>query len=86
MGGGDEPFAYAQSVAQQRPGRLPREDACPGPGELQVSVLAYPYLEVVRTAKLVRQSDPEVYQINYFRGGRGTMSLPGVTRRCAQVT
>ncbi|MBD3006377.1 helix-turn-helix domain-containing protein [Streptomyces sp. 5-10] len=43
-------------------------------GEVQVSALAYPHLEVVRTAKLVRQSDPEVYQINYFLGGQGVVS------------
>ncbi|WP_051845456.1 helix-turn-helix domain-containing protein [Streptomyces sp. NRRL S-813] len=43
-------------------------------GEVQVSALAYPHLEVVRTAKLVRQSDPEVYQINYFLGGHGVVS------------
>ncbi|MBI0374907.1 helix-turn-helix domain-containing protein [Streptomyces albiflaviniger] len=44
-------------------------------GEVQVSALAYPHLEVVRTAKLVRQSDPEVYQINYFLGGQGLVSV-----------
>lgn len=46
-------------------------------GELQASALAYPHLEVVRTAKLIRQSDPEVYQISYFLGGEGTVYLPG---------
>lgn len=46
-------------------------------GEIQVSTLAYPRLEVVRTAKLIVQSDPEVYQINYLLAGEGTLSLPG---------
>ncbi|MER5719600.1 helix-turn-helix domain-containing protein [Streptomyces sp. NPDC002132] len=44
-------------------------------GEVQVSALAYPHLEIVRTTKLIRQSDPEVYQINYFPGGQGIVSL-----------
>jgi AraC-like DNA-binding protein len=44
-------------------------------GEVQVSALAYPHLEVVRTAELIRRSDPEVYQINYFLGGKGALSL-----------
>ncbi|MFE3202476.1 AraC family transcriptional regulator [Embleya sp. NPDC059237] len=44
-------------------------------GEVQVSALAFPHLEVVRTAKLIRQSDPEVYQINCFLGGRGIVSV-----------
>lgn len=46
-------------------------------GEVQVSALAYPHLEIVRTAKLIRRSDPEVYQVNYFLGGKGVMSLGG---------
>ncbi|MEV6133865.1 hypothetical protein AB0M05_44920 [Streptomyces violaceusniger] len=44
-------------------------------GEVQVSALAYPHLKIVRTAKLIRQSDPEVYQINFFLGGQGIVSL-----------
>ncbi|MEV5887003.1 helix-turn-helix domain-containing protein [Streptomyces sp. NPDC052020] len=46
-------------------------------GAVQVSALAYPHLEVVRTAKLVRQSDPEAYQINYLLGGQGLVSMGG---------
>lgn len=46
-----------------------------GLGEVQVAALAYPHLEITRTAKLIRQSDPEVYQINYFLGGQGSVSL-----------
>ncbi|MEU5698653.1 helix-turn-helix domain-containing protein [Streptomyces aurantiacus] len=43
-------------------------------GELQVSALAYSHLGIARTAKLIRQSDPEVYLINYFLGGEGVVS------------
>ncbi|GHF79370.1 helix-turn-helix domain-containing protein [Streptomyces thermodiastaticus] len=46
-------------------------------GQVQVSALSYPHLQIARTAKLIRQSDPEVYQINYFAGGEGTISLAG---------
>ncbi|GCE00622.1 helix-turn-helix domain-containing protein [Embleya hyalina] len=42
--------------------------------EVQVAALAYSHLEVVRTPRLIRQSDPEVYQINYFLGGQGIVS------------
>ncbi|MFB7957505.1 AraC family transcriptional regulator [Streptomyces sp. NPDC056045] len=43
--------------------------------EVQVAALAYPHLEITRTAKLIRQSDPEVYQVNYFLSGQGLVSL-----------
>ncbi|MFJ2900668.1 helix-turn-helix domain-containing protein [Streptomyces sp. NPDC087218] len=43
--------------------------------DVQVAVLAYPHLEIARTTKLIRQSDPEVYQINYFLGGQGNLTL-----------
>lgn len=46
-------------------------------GEVQVSSLASPHLEVVRTAKLVRRSDPEVYLISYIPDGEGGVSLDG---------
>ncbi|GHH71718.1 AraC family transcriptional regulator [Streptomyces sulfonofaciens] len=46
-------------------------------GEVQVSALAYPHLGIMRTAKLIRQSDPEVYLINYFLAGDGAISLDG---------
>ncbi|WP_320784727.1 helix-turn-helix domain-containing protein [Streptomyces sp. CRN 30] len=44
-------------------------------GEVSVSALAYSHLGLVRTPRLVRQSDPEMYQINYLPGGRGRLSL-----------
>ncbi|MFD7291102.1 hypothetical protein [Streptomyces sp. NPDC059863] len=37
-------------------------------GELQISLMSFPHLEIARTAKLIRQSDPEAYQINCFFG------------------
>ncbi|MEU9124428.1 helix-turn-helix domain-containing protein [Streptomyces sp. NPDC048506] len=46
-------------------------------GEVQVSALAYSHLEIARTTKLIRQSDPEVYQVNCFLGGEGVVSLDG---------
>ncbi|MFE2186038.1 helix-turn-helix domain-containing protein [Streptomyces sp. NPDC059455] len=45
--------------------------------EVQVAALAYSHLEIARTEKLIRQSDPEVYLINYFLGGEGIISLDG---------
>ncbi|WP_112470887.1 helix-turn-helix domain-containing protein [Streptomyces triticisoli] len=44
-------------------------------GEVQVSTLSFPHLEITRTSKLIRQSDPEAYQINYFLCGKGVLSL-----------
>jgi AraC-like DNA-binding protein len=38
-------------------------------GEVQVCVLAYPSVRVHRTAKLIRRSDPEAYQVNLVLGG-----------------
>ncbi|MFB9571759.1 helix-turn-helix domain-containing protein [Streptomyces yanii] len=46
-------------------------------GEVQASALAYSHLEIARPAKLIRQSDPEVYLINYFLGGEGIVSVDG---------
>ncbi|MFI8307457.1 helix-turn-helix domain-containing protein [Streptomyces sp. NPDC085927] len=46
-------------------------------GEVQVAALSYPHLEIARTEKLIRQSDPEAYQINYFLGGEGVVSAGG---------
>ncbi|WP_225080783.1 helix-turn-helix domain-containing protein [Streptomyces sp. CoT10] len=46
-------------------------------GEVQTSALAYSHLEIARTAKLIRQSDPDVYLINYFLGGEGIVSIDG---------
>ncbi|MFK0115448.1 helix-turn-helix domain-containing protein [Streptomyces sp. NPDC090994] len=44
-------------------------------GDVQVSGLAYPHLGIARTARLVRQSDPEMYQVNCFIDGHGTVRL-----------
>lgn len=46
-------------------------------GELQVSTMSIPHLEIVRTAKAIRQHDPEAYQICYFLHQEGTFSLVG---------
>ncbi|MER8073486.1 helix-turn-helix domain-containing protein [Streptomyces sp. NPDC094034] len=46
-------------------------------GELQVSALSFPHLEIARTAKVIRQSDPEVYMINYHLGEEGAFSQAG---------
>nr|WP_267882574.1 helix-turn-helix domain-containing protein [Streptomyces griseus] len=46
-------------------------------GELQVSALSFPHLESARTAKWIRQSDPEVYMINYILCGEGVFSHAG---------
>ncbi|MGW4033225.1 helix-turn-helix domain-containing protein [Streptomyces sp. NPDC004838] len=46
-------------------------------GDLQVTGLAYPHLEVVRTPKLIRQDDPEIYQVHYLPRGQGALSHAG---------
>ncbi|MGW4078481.1 AraC-like ligand-binding domain-containing protein [Streptomyces asiaticus] len=46
-------------------------------GELQVSALSFPHLEIARTAKIIRQSDPEVYMISYMLGAEGSFSQAG---------
>lgn len=51
-----------------------------------MSALACPHLEIVRTAKLIRQSDPEAYLITCFLRAEGVISWAGVTRRCVTVT
>ncbi|MEU3414572.1 helix-turn-helix domain-containing protein [Streptomyces sp. NPDC006658] len=43
-------------------------------GEIQVSALAFPQLEIARTARLIRQSDPEAYLVTYFLGAEGVFS------------
>ncbi|MEU4683475.1 helix-turn-helix domain-containing protein [Streptomyces xinghaiensis] len=45
--------------------------------DLQLSALAYPQIQVVRTAKLIRQSDPEVYQVNCVINGTGGAAQAG---------
>lgn len=46
-------------------------------GSVQVSRLSYPSLEVRRTNKQVRQSDPEVYQLNLILSGTGGIAQSG---------
>ncbi|UQI46215.1 helix-turn-helix domain-containing protein [Streptomyces sp. HU2014] len=46
-------------------------------GELQVSALSFPHLEITRTAKTIRQSDPEVYMVNYIFGGGAGFAQAG---------
>lgn len=46
-------------------------------GEAQVSVLTHPELWSERTAKLVRQCDPEVYQLHLIVSGGGTLAQGG---------
>ncbi|MFE9024332.1 helix-turn-helix domain-containing protein [Streptomyces sp. NPDC007808] len=50
-------------------------------GDLQVSAQAFPHLEVARTTKMIRQSDPEVYMINYILDGEGALSQGGSETR-----
>ncbi|MFL4908503.1 helix-turn-helix domain-containing protein [Streptomyces sp. MMS24-I2-30] len=45
--------------------------------ELQASAMVYPHLRIARTTKTIRQSDPEMYQINYFANGTGVLSTAG---------
>ncbi len=46
-------------------------------GELQISAMSFSHLEIARTARLIRQSDPEVYLINYFLRDEGVLSQAG---------
>ncbi|MER6702638.1 helix-turn-helix domain-containing protein [Streptomyces fumanus] len=46
-------------------------------GELQVSTMSFSHLGITRSAKLIRQSDPEAYQINYFLRQKGSLSAAG---------
>ncbi|WP_331742751.1 helix-turn-helix domain-containing protein (plasmid) [Streptomyces sp. NBC_00868] len=43
-------------------------------GDLQLSLMALPHLEIVRTPKLIRQSDLEVYQVHGMIHGMGGLS------------
>ncbi|MFD9486881.1 helix-turn-helix domain-containing protein [Streptomyces sp. NPDC059991] len=46
-------------------------------GDVRVSTLTYPSLEITRTPKLIRQDDPEVYQVNVLRSGSGHAAQSG---------
>ncbi len=46
-------------------------------GELQVSTMSFSHLEITRTAKLIRQFDPEAYLFNYWLRQEGALSLAG---------
>ncbi|MDF5757514.1 helix-turn-helix domain-containing protein [Spongiactinospora sp. TRM90649] len=50
-------------------------------GGLVVTALTYPSLQVERTPKLIRQDDPEVFQLNLLTQGRG-----GIEHRDRRVT
>ncbi|MFJ6011136.1 helix-turn-helix domain-containing protein [Streptomyces sp. NPDC092952] len=43
-------------------------------GEAQISALALPHLDVVRTPRLIRSHDPEVYQVQYVISGSGRLT------------
>ncbi|QES47002.1 AraC family transcriptional regulator [Streptomyces venezuelae] len=43
--------------------------------EAQLSALAFPHLEIARTNRLIRQADPEVWQVSYLAAAHGTVSL-----------
>ncbi|MEU9337119.1 helix-turn-helix domain-containing protein [Streptomyces sp. NPDC048290] len=46
-------------------------------GDLQVTTMTFPHLDVTRTAKVIRRFDPEAYQVNYFLRLEGALSLAG---------
>lgn len=46
-------------------------------GDSQISALSFPSLETVRTPKLIRQNDPEVYLVNCVLKGMGQVSQAG---------
>ncbi|WP_310726709.1 helix-turn-helix domain-containing protein [Streptomyces sp. N2A] len=46
-------------------------------GDVQVTALAFPQLGMLRTPKLIRQGDPEVYQMNCALKGDGAISQHG---------
>ncbi len=55
-------------------------------GELQVSTMSFPHLEITRTAKLIRQSDPEAYLFNYWLRQDGALSLqPPLPWSCPRI-
>ncbi|MGP4114507.1 AraC family transcriptional regulator [Streptomyces sp. 4N509B] len=46
-------------------------------GEIQLSTHTFPCLDVARTPRLVRESDPEVYQLNRVLAGGGHLAVDG---------
>ncbi|WP_165984501.1 helix-turn-helix domain-containing protein [Streptomyces sp. YIM 98790] len=46
-------------------------------GEIQLSALAFPHLQVARPSRLIRQGDPERYLVNCISGGDGSVSTSG---------
>ncbi|WP_214410508.1 helix-turn-helix domain-containing protein [Sphaerisporangium fuscum] len=46
-------------------------------GGLQVSALSHPTVRVARPTRLVRQCDPEVFQLHLFTGGTGALTQSG---------
>lgn len=46
-------------------------------GDVQISRACYSSLSVVRTSRLIRQTDPEVYQVNLFLQGNALISHAG---------
>lgn len=46
-------------------------------GDVRVSTLTYPSVEILRTPKLIRQDDPEVYQVNVLMSGSGHAAQNG---------
>ncbi|MFI9628893.1 helix-turn-helix domain-containing protein [Streptomyces sp. NPDC052042] len=46
----------------------------------QISALALPHLNVLRTPRLIRQYDPEVYQVQCVIAGSGRLTYAGCTR------
>ncbi|MEV5084529.1 helix-turn-helix domain-containing protein [Streptomyces sp. NPDC056159] len=53
-----------------------------GLGGVQVSVSSFPHLEVVRTPKLVRRCDPEMYQVDCVLSGEIVLELDGRESMC----
>ncbi|WP_406068167.1 helix-turn-helix domain-containing protein [Micromonospora sp. NBC_01638] len=51
-------------------------------GPIQLANYHYPSLDATRTAKLIRQSDPELYVLALTTGGVGTSSQDG---RCSEI-
>ncbi|MFF9127831.1 helix-turn-helix domain-containing protein [Streptomyces sp. NPDC014889] len=53
-----------------------------GLGGMQVSVASFPHLEVVRTPRLVRRCDPEMYQVDCVLSGEVVLSVDGRETTC----